>query len=265
MLKRWITGVGLFSLGMLVITVGDFWFWLWVLMVSLFCMFELLQLSVKPLPFWMLVTGLGGVAIALSFALLPGLQNLWKSPYAMGMALLMIGMAVVELVFRRLWFQHHPFLSFLRSTLFICFTCPYIYLVRALPYGGYAMFFCLLAVTSSDAFALFGGRKFGKTPLSELSPNKTVEGSVIGFFGSLAVSVLYILFFGLPFWVYFLTAIAIGFLAQLGDLHESLTKRFYHVKDSSDFLPGHGGFYDRADSYLLVAPFVYYVFLIFLH
>jgi phosphatidate cytidylyltransferase len=264
MLKRWITGIGLFSLGLLLISVGGFWFWLWIFMVALFCMFELLQISVRPLPFWMLVSGLVSIAVAMSVALLPGLQELWKSPVAMGIAMLMMGMALAELVFRRLWFQHHPFLSFLRSLIFICFTCPYIYLVRTLPHGGFAMFFCLLAVTSSDSFALFGGRAFGKTPLSDLSPNKTVEGSVIGFFGSLGVSALYIWFFGLPFWVYFLTAIGIGFLAQLGDLHESLTKRFYHVKDSSAFLPGHGGFYDRADSYLLVSSFVYYAFLIFL-
>lgn len=264
MLKRWITGICLFSMGILLISIGGFWFWLWVFMVGLFCMFELLQLSVKPLPFWMLVTGLVSIAIAMSVALLPELQGLWRSPVAMVLAMAMMGMALVELIFRRLWFQDRPFFSFLRSVIFICFTSPYIYLVRTLPYGGYAMFFCLLAVTSSDSFALFGGRAFGKTPLSDLSPKKTVEGSVIGFFGSLGVSVIYIWFFGLPFWVYFLTAVAIGFLAQLGDLHESLTKRFYQVKDSSGFLPGHGGFYDRADSFLLVSPFVYYVFLIFL-
>jgi len=50
----------------------------------------------------------------------------------------------------------------------------------------------------------------------------------------------------------------IGILGQSGDLYESLIKRTYHVKDSSNILPGHGGILDRADSFILLAPLVYY-------
>jgi phosphatidate cytidylyltransferase len=53
--------------------------------------------------------------------------------------------------------------------------------------------------------------------------------------------------------------VVVSLFAQLGDLHESLTKRVYEVKDSSNLLPGHGGFYDRLDSYLMVLPVVYYL------
>ena len=55
----------------------------------------------------------------------------------------------------------------------------------------------------------------------------------------------------------------IAILANFGDLFESLIKRFVGVKDSSSFLPGHGGFLDRLDSLLFTGPFVY-IYLIFI-
>ena len=60
--------------------------------------------------------------------------------------------------------------------------------------------------------------------------------------------------------IYVLISLGLSFLSQLGDLHESLTKRFFRVKDSSNLIPGHGGFYDRADSYLFVMPLFFYLF-----
>jgi phosphatidate cytidylyltransferase len=70
----------------------------------------------------------------------------------------------------------------------------------------------------------------------------------------------FIAFFKLDYSTYLLIAFAISILAQLGDLHESLTKRYFNVKDSSGLLPGHGGFYDRADSSLFVMPIIFFIF-----
>ena len=60
---------------------------------------------------------------------------------------------------------------------------------------------------------------------------------------------------------YVFSAFYVVIASQLGDLHESLTKRGFSVKDSSHILPGHGGFYDRSDSYLFVVPLCYFLFL----
>ena len=58
-------------------------------------------------------------------------------------------------------------------------------------------------------------------------------------------------------WVLVPTVLILNFLAQYGDLHQSLFKRSFGVKDSGFLLPGHGGIYDRSDSILLAAPIFY--------
>jgi phosphatidate cytidylyltransferase len=125
--------------------------------------------------------------------------------------------------------------------------------------GPRLVLFLLLTIWGCDSFAYYTGRNFGKRKLAEsISPKKTVEGSIGGFVGSVliaaAASVLILPEFR-PW-----EAAVIGGLAssagQLGDLVESMFKRGAGVKDSGQFLPGHGGFYDRVDSILFAAPVV---------
>ena len=115
-----------------------------------------------------------------------------------------------------------------------------------------------------DAGALFIGKPFGRHKFSELSPNKTWEG----FFGGIAISAL-VSGFVLPFFLpkdfpmhagmLALVSVPASILAQAGDLFESMLKRFAGVKDSSSVIVSHGGFLDKMDSSLFVAPFLYVV------
>ncbi|MDW7675673.1 MAG: phosphatidate cytidylyltransferase [Bacillota bacterium] len=121
-----------------------------------------------------------------------------------------------------------------------------------------------LLTWSSDTFAYFVGRAFGKQKLApSLSPNKTREGAIGGLLGTILISVLFSNFF-LDISIYW--AILIGacssLLAQLGDLCESGLKRLANVKDSGNLIPGHGGVLDRFDSILFVGPVLYYLLLI---
>lgn len=108
------------------------------------------------------------------------------------------------------------------------------------------------------------GLKLGSRKLApRVSPKKTVEGlfgGVVG--GALAASGLWVLFFraqGLAYGeVAVLGGLGVGIIGQLSDLVESVLKREAKVKDSADSLPGHGGFLDRFDSFLLTAPLLYY-------
>ncbi len=115
----------------------------------------------------------------------------------------------------------------------------------------------LSAIWICDSAAYFGGRAFGKHKLfKRVSPKKTWEGAVCGFAGAIVGSY----FLGqalLPTHPAYLTIVigaVAGSFGQLGDLGESLLKRDAGIKDSSNFFPGHGGFLDRFDSVLFVFP-----------
>jgi phosphatidate cytidylyltransferase len=112
----------------------------------------------------------------------------------------------------------------------------------------------------SDTFAYFGGRTFGKHKMAErISPKKTWEGSIIGFlFTMIAGIVIKLIFYNMfTFGNILAVSLIAGIFAQIGDLFESNLKRSVQIKDSSQLIPGHGGFLDRFDSLLFAVPAVY--------
>lgn len=126
--------------------------------------------------------------------------------------------------------------------------------------GSLLVFWTWLAAASADIGAFFVGKTYGRTRFSNISPKKTVEGAVAGFVCSAGVSVLGAYLLQWPLWwatgtVY---GITVGVLGLCGDLFESCFKRDVGWKDSGSLFPGHGGMLDRADSYVLVAPLVYF-------
>ncbi len=170
-----------------------------------------------------------------------------------------------------------PYIANVATTVFgfiLCWLPSHVYLIRGLgaPGKGFLtlcnhneglgylvmLFFTILA---TDICAFFVGRKFGKHKLTpEVSPKKTVEGAIGGTVAAIIIAVFFGYVMGIPFWKSFVGGVLITFFAQIGDLSESLLKRDAGVKDSGNSLPGHGGFLDRADSYILSAPVAYYFF-----
>jgi phosphatidate cytidylyltransferase len=117
----------------------------------------------------------------------------------------------------------------------------------------------LLAVTLTDSFCYYTGVQFGKHKLAEvISPNKTIEGSIGGSLMGIAFVMTVGSFMQMEWYQSLILGILIVAFAQIGDLCESMIKRDASVKDSSDIIPGHGGFLDRTDSYILTIPVVYY-------
>ena len=112
------------------------------------------------------------------------------------------------------------------------------------------LLFIVTIVVITDIFGFVFGRLFaGPKVLPSISPGKTWSGIIFGWFGSALVGFLYPLMFDLTgFGV--ITAIFLSIFAQSGDFVESLLKRRARVKNSSEFLPGHGGFLDRFDGML---------------
>ena len=132
--------------------------------------------------------------------------------------------------------------------------------IRQSNQGKYWLIFTMLVVWSSDTFAYFAGKFFGKTLLYEtVSPKKTWEGAVGGSLGALIVALLFVHFF-LPshgFIEVTVISLTISVASILGDLCESLMKRAANVKDSGSILPGHGGFLDRFDGVVFALPVMY--------
>lgn len=127
------------------------------------------------------------------------------------------------------------------------------------PQGAGYCVLILFAVLVTDTFCYFVGCRWGKHKLSPvISPNKTIEGSVGGSVMCMIFSLGIGLAIGLPWYHATILGIIIAAFAQIGDLSESMIKRDAGVKDSSNVLPGHGGFLDRTDSYILTIPVVYY-------
>jgi phosphatidate cytidylyltransferase len=122
----------------------------------------------------------------------------------------------------------------------------------------------MLAMVATDVGAYAFGSAFGKRKLApEISPNKSVEGSLGGIALSLVVvsatALLARRFTGFEMGIHevVLFSLLVSSAAQIGDLFESLLKRWAGVKDAGVFLPGHGGVLDRIDSALFSFPVSY--------
>ena len=131
------------------------------------------------------------------------------------------------------------------------------------------IFLCVWTVVVAkftDVGGLLIGMKIGKTPLSRISPKKTVEGAIGGILFTTLVGLLLLSFFNkyapenFSLWHSALMAIPIGIVSIASDLVESALKRQAQVKDSGKSIPGIGGIFDLTDSLILTAPISYLMF-----
>lgn len=154
--------------------------------------------------------------------------------------------------------------SFAVTTLgvvYIAFSLNFLFLVR-IEDGPFYLYFLFAVVFLGDTGAYFIGKPFGRRKMTPIaSPNKTWEGSAGGILFALAGAVLawFVLLKGIPLWQAALCGLVVHAVAQVSDPLESLFKRAAGVKDSSNFLPGHGGFLDRIDSLILAGPLFYFI------
>ena len=127
----------------------------------------------------------------------------------------------------------------------------------------YLLYSVLIAILS-DIGGLVFGKNFKGRKLTKISPNKTVSGSI----GSFIFSMLLIPLFQGKLVEYnllmlFFITMLISLTSQLGDLFISYLKRKAHVKNTSDILPGHGGFLDRVDGIIFAIPIGILLFILF--
>ena len=177
--------------------------------------------------------------------------------------LLILGITLTAMIIELFRRQEKPLLNI--SILVFAFVWLGIMLgslsnLRNLPEVGFKLTFALfLSVWICDTSAFFFGNKFGERKiLPDVSPNKTWVGTIAGFMSSIVFMFIlyqYDFFSGMVSTAdVIVIGIIIGGFGQLGDWAESLLKREAGLKDTSNFLRGHGGILDRFDSLTFAAP-----------
>jgi phosphatidate cytidylyltransferase len=150
--------------------------------------------------------------------------------------------------------------NFLYCTFYISTSLIYLLFIANIhhEYKPWIVINIFLLVWINDSFAYLVGVNFGKRKLFEkVSPKKTLEGTLGGAVFCVVGGIVMGLYNGdlsLVEWV--VISLMVASLGTLGDLIQSKYKRQTGVKDSGNFMPGHGGIYDRLDSIVLVSPFI---------
>jgi len=168
-------------------------------------------------------------------------------------------------------FLHNKFnISDISATVFgilyIVFLFGFVILIRNMVNGFYYVWLIFIGAFATDTFAYFSGYLFGKHKLMpEISPKKTVEGSVGGIVGCALVMGIYGMYLNfnnpanvIPLYHFIILGIICGIISQIGDWSASAIKRYVKIKDYGNIMPGHGGVLDRFDSILFTAPVVYF-------
>ncbi len=164
-------------------------------------------------------------------------------------------------VFARRSFSFAEVAATYMTTFYIVLSFSAIPLIRVGVNGAYYYLLCFLGPWITDSFAFLSGYFFGKHKLiPEISPKKTVEGSLGGSLFCILAFVVFGLIAGKligsapNYLMLVLLGFSVSVLSQIGDLSASLIKREHGVKDYGHIFPGHGGVMDRFDSVIFCAP-----------
>lgn len=266
MLTRIITGVIGIALAAFIIQTGGLLFAGFALVLALGAWFEYVRAFQNRGLGLTFVTGLIGIAV------------MWYAALCGGGDLLVAAATAVVLVVLLESVLLHGSVSFMDAVTSVAgilyFGFPFSYMVMlrganegmtfateigTFEFGCAFIWIMFIGTWASDTFAYFTGSAIGRHKLCpSISPNKTVEGFLGAVVGTTAVIAGLGHLLGLPFDVMAGLGLAIAVLAVLGDLVESVAKRYTGIKDSGNIIPGHGGVWDRFDSVLFTAPLVYY-------
>ncbi|QRG65461.1 phosphatidate cytidylyltransferase [Brevibacillus choshinensis] len=253
MKQRIITGLIGGAAFLLMIYLGGAWYSLLVLLLAFIGHFEFMRMA-RLQPFD--VAGILGYVLMVSI-LWPSLTfSTWLPISTPDLMIAILMLLLIYSVLRKNQFHIEHVALTLVGALYIGFGFTYMAAARNLPDGLMLTVLVILAIWSTDSGAYFVGKAIGKNKLwPEISPNKTIEGSLGGLVAAVVVVLAVNAWFGnASVSQALMIAVVAGIVGQLGDLVESGLKRHYGVKDSGTLIPGHGGVLDRFDSFLLVFP-----------
>ena len=189
------------------------------------------------------------------------LAGLWQLTLAQPACVLLLIVALVWWVAALLWVVFAPRRAASWSAALaglLALAPAWVALVRLridVPRGAQWLLFAMCLVWAADVGAYFAGRSFGRVKLAPLvSPGKTWEGVAGGLAFAALVALWGSYWFGVPVLPFVPLCLGVVAFSIVGDLTESLLKRFAGLKDSGTLFPGHGGVMDRIDSLTSALP-----------
>lgn len=215
------------------------------------------------------VITLSAILAIMLLACFPALLKNWEGKSADAFwSILIISMLVLSLREVLMGFHKDNFANIsanLFAILLVGGIGSFVALLRLLPQGQWWIFILFGYNWIYDSGALFTGMLLGKHQLaSTISPAKTIEGLAGGLvmnivFGSAVYFLMIPAALGFSLWGFVTLGLLLGLCSQAGDLVESLIKRWSGQKDSSTFIPGHGGILDKIDNLIFSAPVLYLI------
>ncbi|KAA0547904.1 phosphatidate cytidylyltransferase [Bacillus sp. BGMRC 2118] len=259
MMQRILTAVVAAALFLPFVIWGGIPFTLFIYLLATIAIYELLKMKHISL-----LTFPGILSIFLIWVLLYpdrtldilGDLHITKAEIALLAVLFLLSYTVITK--NKFTFDHAAFV--ILATIYI--GIGFYYFIEIREQGIHYLFFAMFLIWATDSGAYFIGKAWGKRKLwPEISPNKTVEGSLGGVVCAVIVACIFQFIFPIDdsFIKVVIITILLSVFGQLGDLVESALKRHYAVKDSGTILPGHGGILDRFDSLLFVLPIFHFL------
>lgn len=158
------------------------------------------------------------------------------------------------------------------GVMYVAYMFTFLPAVRFLPQGQYFVNVVFIGAWVTDTGGYFAGRFLGKRKIvPQISPKKTVAGSIGGIIACVTLTSLYgyiLISQGkvtTELYHFIILGLICSVVSQLGDWIASVIKRYTEVKDFGNIMPGHGGVLDRFDSIIFMAPFVYYYIVLFIN
>ena len=172
--------------------------------------------------------------------------------------LLIIGCLLYLIIFYEIYRYFNKFFIIITIYIAVSFLCFIFYIFNF--FDQYSFNLLVSVVIIFDTFGYITGSFFGKTYIfKKISPNKTLEGYLGGVFCTNILIFLFIFYFlninFLTDTLFLINSLII--FSFLGDLIQSYFKRKNKIKNSSNLLPGHGGFFDRFDSFIFAMFFLF--------
>lgn len=187
--------------------------------------------------------------------------NAWFSPWQTAgfVVWCMLCLAIITFPESQRYWGHAPIVAAIALVLLPLFVIS-LAQIYFLPHGKGLIVYLFFLVWAADVGAYFTGKKAGRHKLiPKVSPGKSWEGVMGGFFLSLLVAVVSCIYYN-PYsiTIWFSLALVTVIISVFGDLFISILKRRCHLKDTGTIIPGHGGVLDRLDSLIAAAPVFYF-------